>query len=183
MALTRRRITSAGDLKALGHPLRLELLDLLMASGPLTATQAAGLLGQTPANVSWHLRRLAEQGYVRSARPGPGRQRPWKAITESFDESAPSPASSSAPDEVLIQRDVQLLSRSLRARTGPSPQIQRHTLVLTDQEATQLAAAISATVSAHHRQASDASVGDPGRRPYAVVTWVAPVPEGSTAEE
>lgn len=106
MPLTRRRVTSAAELKALGHPLRLELLDLLMR-GPLTATQAAEALGQTPANVSWHLRRLAEQGFVRPAADrGPGRRRPWKVVAESSDEPRRDDVVATRDGQIRLQRDV-----------------------------------------------------------------------------
>ena len=71
-ALTRRRVTSAAEMRALSHPVRLELLELLATHGPLTASEAATLLDQTPANVSWHFRKLAEHGFVRQTRGGGG---------------------------------------------------------------------------------------------------------------
>ena len=75
MPITRRRVTSAADMKALAHPVRLDVLELLIVNGPMTASDAAVQLDQTPANVSWHLRKLAEHGFVRQATSGPGRRR------------------------------------------------------------------------------------------------------------
>jgi len=47
-------------------------------SGPLTATELADRLDETPANCSWHLRKLAEHAFVEEAGGGIGRQRPWR---------------------------------------------------------------------------------------------------------
>ncbi|WP_104128530.1 helix-turn-helix domain-containing protein [Cryobacterium sp. Y57] len=50
-------------LRAVAHPLRLRLLSLLTAEA-LSATEAARVLGESQANVSYHLRRLAQAGFV-----------------------------------------------------------------------------------------------------------------------
>ncbi|GAB3574911.1 hypothetical protein GCM10027406_05670 [Leifsonia lichenia] len=51
------------DLRVLAHPLRLQLLSLLGGSA-LSAAEAARELGESQANVSYHLRRLREAGLV-----------------------------------------------------------------------------------------------------------------------
>ena len=66
-------------LKALAHPTRLALVGLLRREGPLTATQAGALVGESPASCSFHLRQLAKYGLVEEAGGGAGRERPWKA--------------------------------------------------------------------------------------------------------
>jgi DNA-binding transcriptional ArsR family regulator len=50
-------------LRVVAHPLRLRLLSLLTAEA-LSATEAARVLGESQANVSYHLRRLAQAGLV-----------------------------------------------------------------------------------------------------------------------
>src|SRR4051794_18679659 len=54
------------------------IIELLSVSGPLTATELADRLDETPANCSWHLRKLARFGFVEEAERGTGRQRPWR---------------------------------------------------------------------------------------------------------
>lgn len=66
-------------LRALAHPVRLRLVGLLRTEGPLTATQAAQHVGESPSNCSFHLRQLANWGLVEPAEGGRGRERPWKA--------------------------------------------------------------------------------------------------------
>ncbi|SDR82514.1 Helix-turn-helix domain-containing protein [Paraoerskovia marina] len=73
-----RDITDPRELRALAHPLRFALIDLL-AEGPLTASQCAEKLGESPASCSYHLRQLARYGHVEPAGGGHGRERPWKS--------------------------------------------------------------------------------------------------------
>jgi Helix-turn-helix domain len=72
-------MTDPRALRALAHPLRLSLLGLLRTEGPLTATRAGELLGETSASCSFHLRQLAKYGLAEEAGGGRGRERPWRA--------------------------------------------------------------------------------------------------------
>src|SRR3954466_8129577 len=72
-------LTDPRALRAVAHPIRLELIGLLRRSGPLTATEAAARIGESPASCSFHLRQLAKYGLVEEAGGGRGRQRPWRA--------------------------------------------------------------------------------------------------------
>lgn len=81
MSFDGRPLTDPRDLRALSHPLRLRLLELL-DEGPLTATEAAAALTTTPANCSFHLRLLARHGFVTEAPGGTGRQRPWQLVDQ-----------------------------------------------------------------------------------------------------
>src|SRR3954454_18364614 len=75
-----REITDARTIRALAHPVRLRLMELLVREGPLTATQAATLLDDSPGNMSWHLQTLAKYGFVEEAGGGRGRARPWRLV-------------------------------------------------------------------------------------------------------
>src|SRR5215470_16594917 len=74
-----KRITDPMALRALAHPIRLALIGLLRTEGPLTATRAAELLGESSASCSFHLRQLAKYGLATDAPGGHGRERPWQA--------------------------------------------------------------------------------------------------------
>jgi DNA-binding transcriptional ArsR family regulator len=67
-------------IRALAHPLRLQILDLLGDHGQLTATQVSELVGESPANCAFHLRTLEHYGYIEEAGGGKGRERPWKEV-------------------------------------------------------------------------------------------------------
>jgi DNA-binding transcriptional ArsR family regulator len=70
---------SDAELRALGHPLRVRMLESLAADGPATATQLAERFQENSGATSYHLRQLAEHGFIEedTARSG-GRQRWWK---------------------------------------------------------------------------------------------------------
>ena len=68
-----KRMTDPRALRALAHPLRLSLLGMLRTEGPLTATRAGELLGESSASCSFHLRQLAKYGLVEEAGGGRGR--------------------------------------------------------------------------------------------------------------
>src|SRR5271170_1962415 len=72
-------LTDAKTMRALAHPVRMALLDIL-ALRTLTATQASELLGESPANCAFHLRTLARYGFVEEAGGGRGRERPWRRV-------------------------------------------------------------------------------------------------------
>jgi DNA-binding transcriptional ArsR family regulator len=66
-------------MRALTHPLRLDLMELLAANGPATAAACGRALGVPQANCSFHLRQLAKYGYVEAADPGADRrERRWR---------------------------------------------------------------------------------------------------------
>jgi DNA-binding transcriptional ArsR family regulator len=67
-------------IRALSHPLRLRLLDLLGERGELTATQCAELTGESVASCSFHLRMLEKYGFIERAESR-GREKPWKPVS------------------------------------------------------------------------------------------------------
>jgi len=60
---TQAAASTTSSMRVLAHPLRLRLLSLLTGSA-MSAAEAARHLGQSQANVSYHLRRLHEAGLV-----------------------------------------------------------------------------------------------------------------------
>lgn len=76
-----RPLTDPREIRAIAHPVRIALLEALSREGPLTATQAAEIVDESPANCSFHLRTLAKYGFVEEAQGGSGRQRPWRRVT------------------------------------------------------------------------------------------------------
>lgn len=77
------RISDPVRIRALTHPLRLELLDVLR-DGPATATQCAEVTGESVASCSFHLRTLAKYGYIEPEERR-GRERPWRLASSGQD--------------------------------------------------------------------------------------------------
>ncbi len=70
-------------LRALSHPVRLHMLGLLRADGPATATTLAARLGLNTGATSYHLRQLAQHGFIEEdTERGNARDRWWRATHE-----------------------------------------------------------------------------------------------------
>jgi DNA-binding transcriptional ArsR family regulator len=124
-SIPRKAITDPHALRALAHPLRLRLLEELALAGPLTATDLAERVMESPANCSWHLRQLARFGYIEEAPGGTGRQRPWRAVVEvqSWGDSTDDPELARAGDvaaTILMDHEYQAL-RAYRAWQAQEP--------------------------------------------------------------
>ncbi|MFC4137316.1 MULTISPECIES: transcriptional regulator [unclassified Microbacterium] len=73
------RTLDAGALKALAHPLRVRIYDLLSERGPQTASSLAALIGETSGATSYHLRALAAHDLIREVEGrGTARERWWE---------------------------------------------------------------------------------------------------------
>ncbi len=90
-----RRVSDPKELRALAHPVRFALIDLLL-EGPMTATQCAARLGESPANCSYHLRQLAKYGHVHPTEGGRGRERYWAAREEGITIADDGPGGAAA---------------------------------------------------------------------------------------
>jgi predicted ArsR family transcriptional regulator len=116
-----KQLTDPRALRALAHPLRLELVGLLRVHGPMTATQAAGHLGQSSGSTSFHLRQLAKYGLVEDAGGGHGRERPWRATAmftswPSVADSMEMSAASGLLSAVVAEKYIEWLLRWLERR-------------------------------------------------------------------
>ena len=132
-----REITDARTMRALAHPTRLALIDLLGREGELTASRAAELLDESPGNMSWHLQTLAKYGFVEEAGSGKGRSRPWRisSVRNRFITSADDPEATAAGDalvQLFIDRAVEQQRQWLAAHDGYSQDWQ-DAAFLTDQ--------------------------------------------------
>jgi DNA-binding transcriptional ArsR family regulator len=111
-----RNVTDPMTMRALTHPVRLALLEALALEGPLTATQAGELIGESPTTCSFHFRQLAKYGFVEEAGTGPGRQRPWKRVDVwmNFTDTNDDPEANIAArglERLLFERGVARIRR------------------------------------------------------------------------
>ncbi len=70
--------TDPQALRALAHPLRWTLIDVLDQEGSATATRCAELTGESVASCAYHLGILAKYGYVEVSPDRTGREKPWQ---------------------------------------------------------------------------------------------------------
>ncbi|GAA4144694.1 ArsR/SmtB family transcription factor [Leifsonia shinshuensis] len=126
----RRTVTDPRALRALAHPLRLALLDHLMAFGARTASECAEAVGSTPSNCSYHLRALAKFGLVERVEAEDGRERPWQSTATGLTLGrTEDPAMQFGADSVerffadhQIDEDAARLHRSIAQRDSVPPE-------------------------------------------------------------
>ncbi len=74
------RILDGPSLRALTHPLRFQLLELLLEHGPATASELGRRMGESSGLTSYHLRVLARHDLIEEATDlGSARDRWWRA--------------------------------------------------------------------------------------------------------
>jgi hypothetical protein len=112
-------------LRALAHPLRWRLLDLVAAEGSVTATRCAEVTGESVAACSYHLGILRKYGYIEPVPDVQGREKPWRTTTQLLDdlsefaETKPSGTDSDGTEEVaaayaFIEHQADLMKARLR---------------------------------------------------------------------
>jgi DNA-binding transcriptional ArsR family regulator len=167
-----RELTDPRTMRALAHPLRIRLLEVLADAGELTATEAGERLGESPASCSFHLRQLAKYGFVEEApRTGGGRRRPWrrKGIGTTFSDVHDDPETREAAialARVLRDRNLANAQRGLDAALAQPAEWRRvtgmsdYTLYVTPDELH----AISEEILAVWRRYQE-RIADPAKRP------------------
>jgi DNA-binding transcriptional ArsR family regulator len=96
------------SLKALAHPLRVQILDVLSTYGAHTASGLAERLGESSGATSYHLRQLERHAFVREVEGrGTARERWWERVPGgiALDHASlpPTAAARAAHDLVLRQ--------------------------------------------------------------------------------
>jgi DNA-binding transcriptional ArsR family regulator len=105
------------SLRALAHPLRLELLDLLRFEGPSTASALARRVGESSGATSYHLRQLARHGFIeQDERPPQGRERWWRYRERMVSVRDPGASAEAAAALELVGHEARALERFLGDR-------------------------------------------------------------------
>jgi predicted ArsR family transcriptional regulator len=168
-------LTDARALRAYAHPVRMKLVGLLRTEGPLTATRAGELLGESSGTTSFHLRQLAKYGLVEEAGGGTGRQKPWRATTTSTDWNAVADTPELAAATGLLNTMVaegyfEQLMRWLEASPEEPPEWQDaamlgdRILYLTADELTELGRKVRELVDVYFERLVKPELRPPGSR-------------------
>jgi DNA-binding transcriptional ArsR family regulator len=154
-------------LRGLVHPIRLRLLDILQADGPATATALGRRIDQSSGVTSYHLRVLAEHGFiVEDIERGTGRDRWWRAVhrTTSFTFRVPDDSGPETIEEA--ERYIRLVAeeshRRVLAAIATLPEhrdelgtlpwtVSEWPLLLTIDEARELRSAVSELIVRYER--------------------------------
>ena len=127
----------ARNLRGLAHPVRVRLLGLLRHDGPATATHLAERLELSSAATSYHLRQLAQYGFItEDVGRGQPRERWWKAAHRATTmdlRTAASDPESAAATEIYLRSVAQAYASQLLTAVDemphrPEPWVGRGTL-------------------------------------------------------
>ncbi|NYE36536.1 DNA-binding transcriptional ArsR family regulator [Nocardioides cavernae] len=103
-------------LRALSHPVRLRMLGLLRTEGPATATTLAARLDLNTGATSYHLRQLAQHGFiVEDTDRGNARDRWWRAAHSETRTDARGQGIDGEHMEAYLATVAQLYADRLRA--------------------------------------------------------------------
>ncbi|KKK04817.1 helix-turn-helix transcriptional regulator [Micromonospora sp. HK10] len=118
----KRQITDPQALRALAHPIRLKLLELLTVDGPASGRKLADRTGESTASISYHVGQLAKWGLVEPAPElAEGRERPWRATSRGITWSATGDGS---PEFVAASRALR--EQFIAQRLAALDDYQRH---------------------------------------------------------
>ncbi|MCL8010594.1 transcriptional regulator [Streptomyces sp. AS02] len=186
-----RRITDLGTLKALAHPLRMNLVRALTIRRVATASQLAEQVDEAVSLVSYHLRKLAEYGLIEEAQPqsADGRERWWQPASdglsirdEDFRDAPEKAAAHTAASRLFAEQRTEMYRRWLdeRAHWGPewnrAAESSESHLRLTADELAELNKELLAVVRRYDARghAAEAAGDSEGRESVAVHTYAFP---------
>ncbi|MCP2636780.1 helix-turn-helix domain-containing protein [Microbacterium sp. HD4P20] len=111
------RVLDAGALRALAHPLRVKIYDILSQYGPQTASSLAERLGESSGSTSYHLRALAKHDLIQECvDKGSGRERWWErpagGVSFANPEALKTP-SGRAASQIVMREFFQLRHEQL----------------------------------------------------------------------
>ena len=181
-------LTDPKAMRALAHPVRMALLELLGVTGTLTATQASEALGESPANCAFHLRTLAKYGFVKEAGGGRGRERPWTAAQRtirisSADQKDPQAAmAADALGNLWRERWLERAQRVFGSKTRlpgweHATQWTRSAVFLTPDEALQVTREVQRIIDRYQDRDSDPSLRPAGALPVECTYFTFPLEE------
>jgi hypothetical protein len=158
-------------LRALAHPLRWQLIDLLGSEGTATATRCAEVLGESVASCSYHLGMLAKYGYIEEVPDRAGREKPWRLASTRQDlgpadlDTAGQLAAAAATEAFLDHEFARTRQRYRRKSLEPQqwqPAMLGETVWLTEQE---YSAAKEELFAVFERYRRNRDLLDPSQRP------------------
>jgi DNA-binding transcriptional ArsR family regulator len=189
-APSQRRLTEVQELRALTHPVRIALLEVLNLHGPLTATEAGERLGESASTCSFHLRQLAKYGYVEEAGGASGRRRPWQLRFRGFSFSGEGDrehaAAANELSHLLLQRWL-LRHQAWEAVQHREPEwsevagASQHVCFLTLEETARLQGQITALFEPYIARTRQVTARPEGSRPVETVVLVHPFLQGPDA--
>lgn len=181
-------ITDPRTLRALAHPIRVQILELIALEGSVTATRCSEILGPSPAACSFHLRALAKYGFVEEAPGGVGRERPWRRTERPLtiagdDADLDERDTAREAAQVFVQQEVaRLLAWPQQLEKEPPDWRLASTMLgtiayLTRAELDELVEDLQRVIDRHEHRLSDPAARPPGARPVRLLGVAVPLPQ------
>jgi hypothetical protein len=195
-----RDLTDPRAMRAVAHPLRLQLLEELTVRGPMTATACAAVVGESAASCSYHLRQLARYGFIEEAPGAAGRSRPWQAIPRGHrihggaEVGAPTRAAAHELETLLLERDLARLEE-WRTRHEAVPPVEDEAwrdavlalsgtrLWLTADEVAEVRDTVLAVVDRYQHRLADPAARPAGARSVSMFAFAFPDGAGEEAPD
>jgi DNA-binding transcriptional ArsR family regulator len=186
------------SLRALAHPLRMRIVGSLRHDGPATATLLGRRLGESSGLTSYHVRVLAENGFVEEDPDrGNGRERWWRAAQdmtswrpEDFRDDADEREAESWLTGYAIRRGMEQLDDWLQRREESDPawvavsDASDYALDVNPDELRALLDELDEVILRHREASLDpARSADPDRRRAQVLLYTFPRPPTEPREE
>ncbi len=182
---------NAQALRALAHPLRWKLIDLVGRERTATATRCAEELGESVASCSYHLNILAKYGYVEPVPDRPGREKPWRLT--SYRQSLSGEGlgiegqlAAQAATEVFLDHELSRLKERLRRQDLEPPEWRDAvgfggvTTALTADEMREVTAELTGIAQRYADRASEPALVPPGAREVRIFIATSVAPAGTT---
>ncbi|MFE6887361.1 winged helix-turn-helix domain-containing protein [Streptomyces sp. NPDC057694] len=168
-----RVLRDPSAIRALAHPLRVELYALIGRTGPLTSAEAGRELGISQALASHHIRQLARHGFLTRAPGRNNREHPWQAASHSMSwrgagSTQEGAAAADLLEQVFLESAVNRYLAWQQARGGSEPGwrdtagVGFNSVYLTTEELEGLVGAIDALIKPY---VEARPIDDPATRP------------------
>jgi hypothetical protein len=176
-------------LRALAHPLRWQLIDLIGSEMTATATRCAEVLGQSVASCSYHLGILGKYGYIELVPGQAGKEKPWRLASQqqNLDPSGldtEGALAAAAAAEAFLDHELARVKQRLRS-LGLEPEPWRaaslliaNTTWMTAEELRDITDQLKRLMLTSSERAEDPASRPPGAREvrlFAVATVAPPV--------
>jgi hypothetical protein len=183
---------TAGDpraLRALAHPLRWQLIDLIGSETTATATRCAEVLGQSVASCSYHLGILGKYAYIELVPGQAGKEKPWRLASQqqNLDPSGldtEGALAAEAAAEAFLDHELARVKQRLRSR-GLEPEPWRaaslvlgNTTWMTAEELHDITDKLKQLLLTHMERDADPASRPPGAREvrlFAAATVAPPI--------
>lgn len=172
------RVADPRRIRALAHPLRIELMEVLGdAAGDdgLTATECASRTGHSVASCAFHLQTLAKYGYVEPAARR-GREKPWRLVHRGHEyrDALADPAGRAALEEMIgfhAEHEFARLRESFHELAADAPEWRDASTITTSSfwataaELAEISELLQTTTNRFSGRNADPSRRPPGARP------------------